>query len=282
MLGLAASEAFLASLPSSVTMPNGDVLAIKRFSALTLEEGSGDDDYPLIVYDHISDAPYGQTPINNRYHANPRDVTATTQAITFATGTLDYAVAEKDIASGTVTVTGTRSGSPHTFVTLTDFTVVDTNGDGGLDTIRWTAGGQKPDNATSFTVAYSHYTPSVSYGEAVENTLQVHAHTRNLNAGEHGATAFHHREDIMSAIMSSLRVWSAIGLSRALAGKAVVTGRGNEAPFSFLEGKGIVRKGFDIRVAQTVTEAVKAQSILTVAGTSKVNGGDEANWTSSG
>lgn len=51
-------------------------------------------------------------------------------------------------------VRGTLSGSSHTFVKGTDYTVIDDSGDGKLDAIDWSIGGDNPDDGTDFFVDY--------------------------------------------------------------------------------------------------------------------------------
>lgn len=91
-----------------------------------------------------------------RYDKGAKKVpTSQVDPIAFVTGTLSYLVTQQDVEA-VQSVTGTVGGSPHTFVVDTDYTVEDTNDDGGLDSIVWTSGGTKPDNATNFTVTYTH------------------------------------------------------------------------------------------------------------------------------
>jgi len=73
----------------------------------------------------------------------------TNEAHTYSTGTLTYALNYTTGLGTGVVVTGTLSGSPHTFVLTTDFTFSTSPAE-----IVWTGSGDLPDNGTDFYVTY--------------------------------------------------------------------------------------------------------------------------------
>lgn len=70
-------------------------------------------------------------------------------------------------------IDGTLDGRDHTFVKGTDYQVIDTNGDGELDTIDWDVGGDQPDDNTDFFVTYVAESIVSRYVESHEEELDV-------------------------------------------------------------------------------------------------------------
>ena len=71
---------------------------------------------------------------------------------TYTTGTNDYTLTNLPFSTITL-VTGTFGGIPHTFISGTDYTVKDVDGDGFTDSVEWLTG-DLPDNGTNFEVSY--------------------------------------------------------------------------------------------------------------------------------
>lgn len=124
----------------------------EQFPQRTGNLDAGNLDWPNGIIEVIRSTPRNR----QRYDKGGKKVpTSKVDTIAFATGTLRYLVTEQDIEA-VQSITGTLLGAAHTFVAGTDYTLSDDNSDGGLDTIVWTSGGDKPDNATNFVVTYTH------------------------------------------------------------------------------------------------------------------------------
>lgn len=273
---VATLEKLIETIPKTVEN-RGESVPFSVESAASIQAGIPQDnqgdpladlEYPAIVIQDITDAESEDSPITGELQRNPDETTSQSDTFTFSAGTSDYTVTEQDIKPGSTTVTGTLNGaSGHTFTEGTDYEVVDKHGEwGGLDTIRWLGGGDEPDDSTDFTVAYEHFTPSQTIGERGDVTMQVHVHTYNLEAGDtkDGVTFSkeHHREDLMRQMLTRLKTWYKAVLPSALVATDAATGsRGPIQDFSYLESRGVLRKGFDMVIRQAVGEKVTARTI---------------------
>lgn len=266
-------EKLIAGLPKTLTMRNGDVLKVHVETAQSVRTGL-EGKYPAIVIHDVTDAPAHDNPPDGLLATNPDDTTAVTFQFAYATGTLDYAVAERDIVPGTDTLTGTAGGGARTFIRATDYELVDANGDGALDTVRFLAGGTKPDNGTTVTLAHSHYTPSETVGEKSLTTIRLEAHAIEMLNGQTRAgetiTATHDAEDIARRLLNVLKANARRPLKQALAGYAGVGERGPDQDLSYLEGRGVTRLGFTIPLTYSVSETYKERSIRRMEGTVSV------------
>lgn len=97
------------------------------------------------------------------YIADPasRQTAVSSESHTYSTGTLAYTLANSKV-SRVSSVTGTVSGSPHTFEWNTDYTWSDT-------TLTFTSSGTKPDDATAVSVTYYYGRQWIMLGAADTN-----------------------------------------------------------------------------------------------------------------
>lgn len=76
------------------------------------------------------------------------------QEVTFNEETRTYRIDDALIEDGITEVTGTLSGSEHTFEEGTDYDEWDSNGDGSPEGIEWLTDGDTPDDDTTFSITY--------------------------------------------------------------------------------------------------------------------------------
>lgn len=118
-------------------------------STHTFSEGSDYeeiDDFGGASDDSIDWSLGGDTPDTN---------TGETKTKEFQSGKNEYLIDEAMVTDGISQVTGTLSGSSHTFTEGTDYEEVDIRGDGVINGINWGIGGDSPDDETDFTVTYT-------------------------------------------------------------------------------------------------------------------------------
>lgn len=160
-------------LPKSLTMANGEVLSGLAWHVHDdLPENRS---YPLLSFENLNEVPRG--PVRKNTPNVTEVLTEQEDDITFVDGTLDYELSQHDAESIT-SVTGTLSGSPHTFVLTTDYILLD------LKTIRWTGTGDMPDDDTEFTVTYDHRMYKRQFGADGTATYRLH-----IAAKQHGTGA---------------------------------------------------------------------------------------------
>lgn len=140
-----------AALPASLTIATGDAIELDWYNARAAIPRTRV--FPHGTFRIRPEAQQGGPP----KHFGTRTANASaTDVITFASGTLDYLLAQRDAASIT-SITGTLAGNAHTFVSGTDYSLVGSDPeDDFLDTVSWLQAGDKPDDTTQFTVIYAH------------------------------------------------------------------------------------------------------------------------------
>lgn len=283
-LTVAAAEKLVESLPKHIHLrqPQGggeDQIDVTIWWAPSVEEGIPDSDKPAVVLQDITDNPAPDDPVTGLMNKDPNATTATSDTFTFDATQDDYRVTEEDMEEASVEVTGTLNGSSgHTFTKDTDYEVVDPDNDGAFEVIRWLDGGDNPDDGTDFTVDYNHFTPARDYGERSHVKVQMHAHTTDLEAGDRGASEAQHREDIMRALVNRLKTWWRASAPQDLADvQCAARERGAISDFSYLEGRGTLRKGFDLTIGQAQAVRTTTRTVREVTGdvVIKMADGDE-------
>jgi len=88
------------------------------------------------------------------------DVTA--DKLLFRENVTDYELLYDDVTASSVTVQATVDGNTVELVQGTDYSVVDSDGDGAPESIKFLSGGQSPDIQSTFTVSYTHNSASVA------------------------------------------------------------------------------------------------------------------------
>jgi hypothetical protein len=140
------TEAVAAIIPRTLKTETGATATVDWQLRRSLPRGAQPFTYPRGVFDIL---PGAAVRFPNRSPGGIDASTASaTDSDTFVSGTLSYNVVQRDISSVT-SVSGTVSGSPHTFVATTDYTFTD-------DAIVFTGTGVLPDNGTVFARTYTH------------------------------------------------------------------------------------------------------------------------------
>lgn len=168
-------------LPKTLKVANGDTFQIKWH----------DED----EYHPREDAPYGTFRVMSinpgrtvKSFKREQRLLDDTDTFTYAAATPFYQVETKDIVE-VVSLTGTRLGSPYTFVKDTDFEVTSSpNYTLITDCIKWLDGGLKPDEGTSFTLAYKYPLYDIYYAQYSSLTFRLTIHATELRSGQRGAT----------------------------------------------------------------------------------------------
>ena len=99
--------------------------------------------------------------------------TTSAESHTFNDGTDEYTLNSLP-ASLITTITGTLGSSPNTFVSGTDYTLTDSDGDGRYDTIDWNAGGNDPDDGTAFLVTYTRVLSGATLAGYIAQDINIY------------------------------------------------------------------------------------------------------------
>jgi hypothetical protein len=100
----------------------------------------------------------------------PDTTSGNTVTLTYESDTDKYLFDDALLTDGITQVDGTLNGSPNTFVEDTDYQEIDVRGDGVVNGIDWSIGGDTPDDGTDFTVTYDA-------GTAFEVTYRLQPNT---------------------------------------------------------------------------------------------------------
>ena len=196
---------FAKELPSSLTVHNGDTItgivwreADEPSSFPKKADGSAN--FPFGTFAIISQVPDNITGRVGRPRYEEEEVL---QTPTYTSNVTDYALSQDLIRL--VSVTGTLSGNPHTFVEGTDFIITHIpNQDLVPSILRWMPLGDKPDDSTPFSIDYRY--PRVYEGLLDRSiiTVRVALYCGTLDDGERGATEYWTKTRLAMALGEAL------------------------------------------------------------------------------
>lgn len=210
-------SAIVRHLPKTLTAYNGDSFTIDWLDAAELVTYP---DAPFGTFYIMPMAPEGPAA---RHGGIRYDAVSTSDVHAYSDGTITYPFSEDPIHINSVV--GTLLGNAgHTFVPGVDYVTGHTVGKDFVPTyIKWLSGGDKPDDATNFTVTYDYpdvVTSQVSRGKiTVRLTLYVSA----LDNGENGASQYWPKSRLAVALGDDL-----FAQLRAIQGANMISGTTGE------------------------------------------------------
>lgn len=179
--------------------------------------------------------------------AKPALVTVSaTDNPTFNAGTSEYTLTQQDVAAITQ-VSGTLASSPHVFVEDVDYELASIGGSIYLNAIRWLAGGDEPDDATSFQVDYTHNQVQLKNAVSDQITYRLILHAMEHTEGSNFYPKSTMAHEMKQSIYRDLTKLKGSSLGNGL----VAMGFNVVGSLAYGEGESVVRIGIDLRVGLT-------------------------------
>lgn len=160
-----------------------------------------------------------------------------------------YTVLDQMDVGDILSVVGTRSGNPYTFIEGTDFQLADSNADGAKDALEWLAGGNKPDNGTAVVTDYTQKLLETSRSQLVMVEVYLHCVASAVPSGARGATADYRASEVIEAMVGRVKQLVEGTLRPALEAQSFTLDLkvDSDAPFK-LKGTEIVQQQNVLRV----------------------------------
>lgn len=233
-------KALVANLPKALKTDLGDTVTVTGW--YDEAEDTGDHALPFGTFLLVGSPPMERIDAS---HKRADTYTQVVDTITYTAGIDVYQVAQRDIHD-VVSLTGTRSGSPHTFVEDTDFELHVTSAYSTVDAIMWLPGGDTPDDGTAFTLTYRHTLSRLDQAQRSSRIYRLALHVKETTIGLNFYPKFRLGSMLQESLLSEL------GLKR---GQDFAPGlRLHEAmalpPPFIADSEGVVRSAIDIRLSR--------------------------------